>query len=116
MKTVTFDRPVTLGEGQAKQEFKKGTHQVPNELCQGFFFDALKQEGWAVVGESDQQDAAQDPGTPVSLLEGSVKEVLAALEAHTFTDDALLDLLAKEQAGKNRVTVVNKITELIEGR
>lgn len=45
----------------------------------------------------------------LNILDGNVAEVKAALDG--LTDDELNELLAAEEAGKTRVTVIEAITE-----
>lgn len=121
MKTVTFKRAASLGEGESRKDFPIGTHRVPAEMCAGWFFDALKKDG-AIVVSADEADAEADAAegtaatTAAAILAGAAKDVVKALDEAKMGDEALLELLEAEQAGKNRATVVAKLTELIEAQ
>jgi len=112
MKTVTFKRVVELGFGAAHQQFRIGTHHVPEELCTGWFFEALVKDGDAIVAQADVPESKPAEGS--TLLDLSAKDVLLALQSRTFTEDALLELVEMEQTGKNRKTVVDELYSLIE--
>ncbi len=120
MKVITVKRTISLGEGSAMRHFPIGTHQAPDEICTGWFFEALKKDGDLIVAESDEVEVketgnTENTGSP-DLLAGTAKDVIKMLGEITIDDAALLALLEKEQAEKNRNTVVAKLTEMIEAR
>ena len=118
---VQFNRPVTIGG----VTYGKGQHAVPDEAKKDWFFEALVKDGTAVVLRADEPVEAAAPAvveaqwpsmdetmeSAPDILDGSAKEIAAAIEG--MTDEELKDLLARENAGKTRKSVVKLLEEAI---
>lgn len=65
--------------------------------------------------DDDEDSVGTDPaateGAPDNRLDGSVKDILAG--AANYSDDELRELIAAEQGGKNRVSLVRGLSELL---
>lgn len=122
---VQFNRPATIGG----VTYGKGQHAVPDEHKDDWFFKALVQDGDAVVlraenapapavapvAKADWPSMDETAQHAPDILDGSLKEIASALEElrPSVGVEFLQDLLAREQAGKTRKSVVKLLEEAI---
>lgn len=118
---VQFNRPVTIGG----VTYGKGQHAVPDEVKGDWFFEALVKDGNAVVLRADDPVESAAPAVAQAdwpsmddtmeaapdVLDGTAKEIAAAIEGLSKAE--LQDLLAREQGGKTRKSVVKLLEEAI---
>ena len=123
MPIVILKRVVQLGEGDAARVFGKGKHTIPDKLCQGWFYDALKKDGNLVevdgvpIPGTESPPPADPPASTVdvAVLDGNANEVIKALrDGRTFTQDQVLELMDAEEQGKNRKTILDELITLAE--
>lgn len=109
-KQVQFNRPVTLtNEAGEQATFGKGTHPVDESFCKGWYFEALTKEGDALVLADAEEEEPE-----VDVLDGSVKEIVAALQEMSVED--LQALREREAAGKNRKGVLDAIDAVAKSK
>ncbi len=109
-KQVQFNRPVTLtNEAGEQATFGKGTHPVDESFCKGWYFEALTKEGDALVLADAEEEEPE-----VDVLDGSVKEIVAALQEMSVED--LQALREREVSGKNRKGVLDAIDAVAKSK
>lgn len=109
-KQVQFNRPVTLtNEAGEQATFGKGVHPVEESFCQGWYFEALVKEEDALVLADVEEETPE-----VDVLDGSVKEIVAALQEMSVED--LQALREREAAGKNRKGVLDAIDAVAKSK
>jgi hypothetical protein len=118
---VQFNRPATI----SGVTYGKGQHAVPDEARGDWFFNALVKDGDAVVLRADYPAPAAAPAVveadwpsmdetaqvETDILAGTVQEVQVAIVG--LDVETLKDLLAREQAGKMRKTVIQMLNDAI---
>lgn len=110
-KQVQFNRPVTLtNEAGEQATFGKGTHPVDESFCKGWYFEALVKEGDVLVLADVEEVKTEE----VNVLDGSVKEIVAAL--HGMSVEDLQALREREAAGKNRKGVLDAIDAVAKSK
>lgn len=103
---VQFNQPITLTTDNGEQEtFGKGVHNVDAKFAKGWYFEALKKDETILVLKDDEEKVDD-----ADILDGNVKEVVAAIEAAELADEDLAALAEREVAGKNRKGVLDAIT------
>jgi hypothetical protein len=118
---VQFNRPATI----RGVTYGKGQHAVPDDAKGDWFLEALVKDGDAVVLRSDDP-VENKPQTVVQadwpsmdetaqaapdILDSSTKDISVAIEG--LSAEELQGLLAREQAGKARKSVVKLLEEAI---
>lgn len=109
-KQVQFNRPVTLtNEAGEQATFGKGIHLVDESFCKGWYFEALvKEEDALILADAEEEEPEVD------VLDGSVKEIVAALQEMSVED--LQALREREAAGKNRKGVLDAIDAVAKSK
>lgn len=116
---VQFNRPVTV----VGVTYGKGQHAVPESVKGDWFFEALVQDGDAVIlradnhVEAEAQNVVERPVEVVphepDVLDGTTKEIAAAIEGMEVEE--LVELMEREKAGKTRKGVVKLLEDAIGG-
>ena len=116
---VQFNRPVTV----VGVTYGKGQHAVPDEVKGDWFFEALVQDGDAVILRADNHVEVETPDVverPVEvaphepdILDGTIKEIAEAIEGMEVEE--LVELMEREKAGKTRKGVFKVLQDAIGG-
>lgn len=104
---IQVNQPVTLTNQDGEQAtFGKGVQTVPAKFCSGWYFDALKADDTILVLKEDDEEEAKPF---VDLLDGNVKNIVAAIEAADMSIEELVALAKRESEGKARKGVLDAI-------
>lgn len=114
-KQVQFNRPVTLtNEAGEQATFGKGVHAVDESFVSGWYFEALTQENAVAILADVKESGEGSEGGGADILEGSVKEIVEALQA--LSVEALQALAQREAEGKNRKGVLDAINAVAKSK
>ena len=100
MKVVLHDRVRLSDDGIHSRWYAAGPQDLPEALARFVVRSGL--------GITERETKVVDPREPFNAADLSVKEVLAAVESGSVTAE---EALGSEEQGKNRKTLLDKLSE-----